>query len=95
MFDLAKEMYFKEKTPVNKSLRDRPLIGLLKSSGVSIFASGVSSFHKTRFLSSHLNQLCDRIKILLQKEEAGNVCDKNNEEIVAIVDKMVRIQMYI
>ena len=49
-----------------------------------VSASGVS---KTIFFSSDANELCDRLKLLLQKKHAGNNSDIINEEIVAIVDK--------
>ena len=49
-------------------------------------ASGVL---KTIFLSSDPNELCDRLKLLLQEKYAGNNSNINNEEIVAIVDKVL------
>ena len=49
-------------------------------------ASGVS---KTIFLSSDSYELCKRLKFLLQKKQAGNNSDIINEEIVAIVDKLL------
>ena len=49
-----------------------------------VSASGIS---KTRFLSSDPNELCDRLKLLLQEKHAGNNSNIIDEEIVAIVDK--------
>ena len=49
-------------------------------------ASGVS---KTIFLSSDPDALCDRLKLLLQEKQAGNNSDIINDEIVAIVDKLL------
>ena len=49
-------------------------------------ASGVS---KTLFLSSDPNELCDRLRLLIQEKHAGNNFDIINEEIVAIVDKLL------
>ena len=49
-------------------------------------ASGVS---KTIVLSSDPNELCDRLKLLLQEKHAGNNSDIINEEIVAITDKLL------
>ena len=95
MYDFAKEMYFDVKAPGNKSFWDRSPITLLKSPGILVSASGVPSSHKkkslskTIFLSSDANQLCDRLKLLLQEKQAGNNSDSNNEEIVAIVDKLL------
>ena len=86
MYDFAKEMHFDMKAPGNKSIRDRKLIKLLKSPGLIVSASGVS---KTIFLSSDPDELCDRLKLLLQERHAGNNSDIINDEIVAIVDKLL------
>ena len=86
MYDFAKEMHFDQKAVGNKSIRDRKLIKLLKSPGLMVSASGVS---KTIFLSSDPNELCDKIKLLLQEKHAGNNFDIINDEIVAIVDKLL------
>ena len=84
MYDFAKEMHFDERRVGNKSTRDRTLINLLNSP--AIMASGIT---KTIFLSSDPNELCDRLKLLLQEKQAGNNSDIINEEIVAIVDKLL------
>ena len=84
MFDFAKEMHFDERRVGNKSTRDRTLINLLNSP--AIMASGVS---KTIFLSSDSNELSDRLKFLLQEKHAGNNSDIINDEIVAIIDKLL------
>ena len=63
MYDFAKEMHFDKNRVGNKSTRNRTLINLLNSP--RIMASGVS---KTKFLSSNPNELCDRIKLLLQEK---------------------------
>ena len=62
MYDFAKEMHFDTKAHGNKSTRDRSLIKLLKSP--AIMASGVS---KTIFSSSDPDELCNRLKLLLQE----------------------------
>ena len=49
-------------------------------------ASGLS---KTKFLSSDPNELCDRLKLLLQEKQAGNNSDIINEEIVVIIDRLL------
>ena len=49
-------------------------------------ASGLS---KTIFLSSDPNELCDRLKLLLQEKQAGNNSDIINEEIVVIIDRIL------
>ena len=86
MYVFAKEMHFDVKEIGNKSTRDRTLIKLLKSPGLIVSASGVS---KTIFLSSDPDELCDRLKLLLQEKHAGNNPDIINEEIVVIVDKLL------
>ena len=86
MYDFAKEMTFDLKAQGNKSTRDRTLINLLKSPGLMVSASGVS---KTIFLSSEPDELCDRLKLLLQEKHAGNNSDIINEEIIARVDKLL------
>ena len=52
-------------------------------------ASGIS---KTIFLSSDPDELCNRLKILLQEKHAGNNSDIINQEIVAIVDKLLEYE---
>ena len=86
MYDFAKEMHFDPKAPGNKSIRDRKLIKLPNSPGLMVSASGVS---KTIFLSSDPDELCERLNLLLQEKHAGNNSDIINEEIVAIVDKLL------
>ena len=84
MYNFAKEMHYDERRVGNKSTRDKSLIKLFNSH--AIMASGVS---KTRFLSSDPNELCDRLKLSLQEKHAGNDSNIINEEIVAIVDKLL------
>ena len=86
IYDFAKEMHFDERNVGNKSIRDRKLIKLLNSPGLMVSASGVS---KTMFLSSDPNELCDRIKLLLQEKHAGNNSDIINQEIIVIIDKLL------
>ena len=85
LYDFAKEKNFDTKAQSNKPARDRTLIKILKSPGLMVSASRVS----TIFLSSDPNELCDRIKLLLQQKQAGNNCNIFNVEIVAIVDKLL------
>ena len=87
MYHFAREMNFDTKALGNKSTRDRTLIKLLKSPGSMVSASGVS---KTILLSSDPDKLCNRLKLVLQEEkQARNNSDKNNREIVAIVDELL------
>ena len=83
MYDFAKEMHFDQNAVGNKSIRERKLIKLLKSP--RIVASGVT----TIFLSENADELCDRLKLLLQEKHAGNNSDIIDQEIVAIIDKLL------
>ena len=51
-----------------------------------VSASGIS---KTIFLSSDPNELCDRLKLLLQEKQARNNSDIFNDEIAVIFDKLL------
>ena len=84
LYDFAKEMHFDLKAVGKKSTRGRTLIKLLKSP--AIMASGVSNII---FLSSDPNELCDRLRLLLLEKHGGNNSDIINDEIVAIVDKLL------
>ena len=83
MYDFAKEMNFDKSRVGSKSTRDRTLITLLNSP--RIIASGIT----TIFLSENADELCDRLKLLLREKNAGNNSDIINDEIVAIVDKLL------
>ena len=50
-------------------------------------ASGISEL---LFLSSDPDELCNRLKLLSQEKHAGNNSNLINEEIVAIVDKLLQ-----
>ena len=86
MYDFAKEMHFDERRVGKKSTRDRTLIKLVEPPGLIVSASGVS---KTIFLSSDPDELCDRLKLLLQEKQAGSNSVIIDEEIVAIIDKLL------
>ena len=51
----------------------------------AIMASGIT----TIFLSSDPIELCDRLRLLLQEKQAGNISSIIIEEIVAIFDKLL------
>ena len=77
-------MNFNIRQKGNKSDRDKSMVRLLKSP--AIMASG---FSKTIFLSSDADELCNRLKLLLQEKHACNNSDIINQEINAIVDKLL------
>ena len=43
----------------------------------------------SKFLPSDPDEICDKLKFLLQEKEAGNNSNIINEEIVAMVDKLI------
>ena len=51
-----------------------------------ISPSGISN---TVFLPSNPNEICNRLKVLIQEKQAGNNFIIFNGEIVAIVDKVL------
>ena len=83
VYDFAKAMNFDTKDLGNKSNRDRTLIKLLNSP--AIMASGIT----TIFLSENADELCDRLRLLLQEKQAGNNSVIIDQEIIAIVDKLL------
>ena len=84
IYEFAKEMNFNIRQKRNKSNRDKSIIRLIKSP--AIMASGIS---KTILLSSNPDELCNRLKLLLQQKDGGNNSDLINGEIVAMVDKLL------
>ena len=84
MYDFAKEMYFDVKGPGNKSTPDRTLTKLIKSP--AFMASGISS----KFSPADSNELCDRLGLLQQEKQAGNNSNKIDEDVFAIVEKLLQ-----
>ena len=79
-------MNFHLKAIGKKSTRGRTLIKVLKSPGFLVSASGVS---KTFFSSSDPDELCNKLKLLLQEKHAANNSNISNEDNVARVDKLL------
>ena len=84
IYEFAKEMKYDIDSIGGPSVRHNSMIRLLDQP--AIMASG---FSKTIILSSDPNELCDRIKLLLQEKHGGNNSNLIDEEIVAIVDKLL------
>ena len=84
IYEFAKEMKYDINSTGRPSVRHNSMIRLLDQP--AIMASG---FSKTIILSSDPNELCDRLKLLLQEKHAGNNSDIINDEIVSIVDKLL------
>ena len=84
VYDFAKAMTFDTKALGNKSTRDGTLIKLLNSP--AIMASGIT----TIFLSENADELCDRLRLLVQEKQSGKNSDITaDQEIIAIVDKLL------
>ena len=86
IYEFAKEMNYDVKSIGRPGVRHKSMIRLLNQP--TIMASG---FTKT-ILSSDPDELCDRLRLLLQEKHAGNNSDIINEESVAIVDKLLEYQ---
>ena len=84
IYGFAKEMNYDIKSTGRPSTRHNSMVRLLDQP--AIMASGIS---KTIILSSDPNELCDRLKLLLQEKHAGNNSNIINDEIIAIVDKLL------
>ena len=59
---------------------------LPKSPGLMISASGISI---KIFLPSDPDELCNRLKLLIQEAQAGKNSDKINDEIIFILNKLL------
>ena len=84
IYEFAKEMNYNTKSTGRPGIRHNSMVRLLDQP--AIMASG---FSKTIILSSDPNELCDRLKSLLQEKHGGNKSNLIDEEIVAIVDKLL------
>ena len=84
IYQFAKEMKYDTKSTGRPSVRHNSMVKLLDQP--AIMASG---FSKTIILSSDPNELCDRLKLLLQEKHAGNNSNIINDEIIARVDKLL------
>ena len=84
IYEFGKEMKYKLKNKGRPSIRHNSMVRLLNQP--PIMASG---FSKTIFLSENADELCDRLKLLLQEKHGGNNSNLIDEEIVAIVDKLL------
>ena len=84
IYEFAKEMKYDVKSTGRPGVRHSSMIRFFESP--AIMASGIS---KTIILSSNPDELYDRLKLLLQERHAGNNSDIINNEIVAIVDKLL------
>ena len=84
IYEFAKEMNYDTKSTGRPSTRHTSIKNILEL--LAIMASGRS---RTIILSSNPNEICDKLKLLLQEKQAGNNSNIINDEIVAIVDKLL------
>ena len=84
IYEFGKEMKYKLKNKGRPSIRHNSMIRLLNQSPIT-----ASGFTKTIILSSDPDELCNRLRLLLQEKQAGNNSDIINKESVAIVDKLL------
>ena len=84
IYEFAKEMNYDTKSTGRPSIRHNSAIKKLESP--AIMASGVS---RAIILSFDPNKLCDKLRLIIQEKHAGNKSDIINDEIVAIVDKLL------
>ena len=84
IYEFAKEMSYDTKSTGRPSVRHNSMIRLLDQP--AIMASGIS---KTIFLSSDPDELCNRLKLLLQAKHGGKNSNLIDEEFVAIIDKLL------
>ena len=55
----------------------------------------MASSISTIFFPENLYEFCNRLTFLLQEKEAGDISNKIDEEIVAIADMGITIQLHI
>ena len=84
IYEFGREIKYKLKNKGRPSVRHNSMIRLLNQSPIT-----ASGFTKTIILSSDPNELCDRLKLLLQEKHGGNNSNLIDEEIVAIIDKIL------
>ena len=84
IYEFAKKMNYDTKSTGRPSIRHNSMIRLLDQP--AIMASG---FSKTIILSSDPNELCDRLKLLLQEKNGCSNSNLIDEEFVAIIDKLL------
>ena len=81
--EFAREMNYDTKSVGRPSVRHNSIVKILSSP--AIMASGLT----TIFLSENPDELCDRLRLFLQEKHARNNSDLINDEIVAIIDKLL------
>ena len=83
-YEFAKEMNYDINSTGRPSVRHNSMIRLLDQPAIM-----PSGFSKTIILSSDPNELCDRLKLLLQEKNGGNNYNLIDGDIVARVDNLL------
>ena len=83
IYEFGKEMNFDFRQQGRKSDSDKTMIKLLKAPAIMV--SGVT----TIFLPENPDESCNRLKLILQEKQAANNSNINDDEIIAIVDKIL------
>ena len=86
MIQVANGMIFDEKALGNKNTKKKSPIRLLQSPPIVVCASSLSM--STKFLPSNPNELCDRLKLFLQEQQAAYNFDIIIQEIGVLNDKV-------
>ena len=91
LLDFLDEKRFDVEHTGNKSTRDKNLIKLINSPAIRAGSLKESKPKgcSTKFLSSNPNELCDRMKLILQENQALNNSNIMKEEVVIIADKFL------
>ena len=76
-YEFGKEMKYKLKNKGRPSIRHNSMIRLLNQSPIT-----ASGFTKTIILSSNPDELCNRLRLLLQEKHAGNNSDIINKKVL-------------
>ena len=82
----AKEIYFDERAPGNKTLSDKSLTRLLKP--LAIMGSGISKM----FQPANRNELCQNLNLLVQKKQAGTTSDIIIKQNIPTTDGLLEYQ---
>ena len=86
IFNFMDEMHFDINAKGSKSNRDRNLINNYYKKR----ALPASGLQEVIFLSENPNELCDRLRLIIQEKQGGNDTERFDKEIVAIVDKFLQ-----
>ena len=90
--DLLDEMRFDRKNTGNKSSGDKNLFTKINSAAIRACSLKISKPKggSTRLLYFNPKEFCDdRLNLLIQEKQTGNVSNKLDEEVIAIADELL------